>query len=1187
MTSNGSFYIQESSLYSNDDANTTTATTEINVSANISQVEMNENIEYAQVSGNSTTIADGTQVEVSQSIANTRPDENVQLDSCIQSVEDLHLGGSIQQFEYQEVVAQPNGIHVNPEESQSLNYVSVDAHSSQPELQYDSYVSLDAHSSQPELQYDSYAQNNSISNATLNAQTDFQLQQNAYSQASIQSEEIIQQDSYSFGGPQQSQSPLSMNPNQVYNQPQDYGGANAYAQVTTNTNTNDLSQSSIGESATYGLDVSSVTDKELTQDYYAVDADIEEGSTTSFSVGLNYSTTDDNSVNTVAAVNAGIGVVSAAVNVLSGDTMTAVQNVASSTVNAFSDPVATVQAVSNIVMSGARIGSSIGSWNEGRQKRKESQAQYAAVHGATNPSVISKVTVATQIDETLLVLSVLGQRLVLLEVVNLGELPQALAICRTACSQADSGDLLACFDTLDGTLQYTVTAALFFCAACWPMHIYRGFGTGVLNNFLWGCLHPDHRVAQTGGFTLVDRWIAFLKSMPREVQLLNRIPNGLSRIVPTYGKNERMERRRLMNAYKQLIREIEAKGHPQPRDRSFRVVSWHIPFATWNSPFTFKSSGHSCEDSIRWQMDPGRLLHAWTIGGHLDLNYGEMMWLPPGVAESIARWLVGLPGTTFKLLPSSAFDYSHLRLSDDTRRVILEEGFETVKAVRDPQAEHRRPITNQNMFVPAPPPIIRRRPIHTLNPNTAVVSQPPHQQSLVTQTTIPRPLAHQSAAQQHTTPHNLTHPAIGNHTNPIPHMNQQTIYRPTNQQQVQQQGSFPIKPVVNTPQQTAHLGAAHQNAMPSMIPRPAGPLPQHISSSAAVPPSNVPAHVVVSSMAYSPLAEHPPPNYQRLSSMPNIHCANQEGQHAIQPMGNQLQKQRIPSMPNFQHGLPHSSQHSSPSLSSVNAVSSNQDSSIHLNQHMQPNASQPPHQNPQGAHESLPKLDDSTELSRKIPMGGFSMSSPPQPLPSAAPHHSMAPGNPPVNPINRRPINPSSNSIPEGLSADSTAYPNRFSSNPQAQSPVSSMSRTSTVSSHHSSSSHSSAQPQSSMSSYTSQSTPTTSPPAPNFDPTPAPVSSFVTQQPQYPFPPITQQPAVTKPGSVKRRPAPPPPPPPEPIYRKVRAIHPFSAAEESELGFAVGDVLEVLKDDSDDGWLEARLDGKIGGIPASYVENI
>lgn len=192
--------------------------------------------------------------------------------------------------------------------------------------------------------------------------------------------------------------------------------------------------------------------------------------------------------------------------------------------------------------------------------------------------------------------------------------------------------------------------------------------------------------------------------------MLTRLPAGLNRIVRTYEKTKKNERRRLMGAYKEFVRELESRGHPQARDGSFRIVSWHFPFATWNSPYKFKNAGHSFDDCLRWQMDARRSLHAWTIGGHLDLMHGELMWLPAGVAESLARWLLGLPGMKFKLVPSSAFDYSNLRLTPAVRRIMFEEGFETMKAIRDTQADLFNPLIPRNIFVPAPP-SVRRRPI--------------------------------------------------------------------------------------------------------------------------------------------------------------------------------------------------------------------------------------------------------------------------------------------------------------------------------------------------------------------------------------------------------------------------------------------------------------------------------------------
>lgn len=143
---------------------------------------------------------------------------------------------------------------------------------------------------------------------------------------------------------------------------------------------------------------------------------------------------------------------------------------------------------------------------------------------------------------------------------------------------------------------------------------------------------------------------------------------------------------------------LNPKAIPRPETVVSGVVSWHFPFANWNSPYKFKSVGHSFDDCLRWKMHAGRILHAWTIGGHLDLMHGELMWLSAGVAESLARWLLGLPGMKFKLVPSSAFDYSNLRLTPAVRRIMFEEGFETMKAIRDPQADLFNPLIPRNIF---------------------------------------------------------------------------------------------------------------------------------------------------------------------------------------------------------------------------------------------------------------------------------------------------------------------------------------------------------------------------------------------------------------------------------------------------------------------------------------------------------
>jgi hypothetical protein len=71
-------------------------------------------------------------------------------------------------------------------------------------------------------------------------------------------------------------------------------------------------------------------------------------------------------------------------------------------------------------------------------------------------------------------------------------------------------------------------------------------------------------------------------------------------------------------------------------------------------------------------------------------------------------------------------------------------------------------------------------------------------------------------------------------------------------------------------------------------------------------------------------------------------------------------------------------------------------------------------------------------------------------------------------------------------------------------------------------------------------------------------------------------------PQAPRRRPVPQPPAP----TRKVKAINDFAPESAEELGFAAGDIIEILDDKLDDGWWTGRLSGKTGLIPSPFVED-
>ncbi|CAO3663751.1 unnamed protein product [Umbelopsis ramanniana] len=72
------------------------------------------------------------------------------------------------------------------------------------------------------------------------------------------------------------------------------------------------------------------------------------------------------------------------------------------------------------------------------------------------------------------------------------------------------------------------------------------------------------------------------------------------------------------------------------------------------------------------------------------------------------------------------------------------------------------------------------------------------------------------------------------------------------------------------------------------------------------------------------------------------------------------------------------------------------------------------------------------------------------------------------------------------------------------------------------------------------------------------------------------------------KKPAPPPPapsPPAEPANPQYKCLYPFSSGESGEIAFEKDDIIEVLKNDDENGWWLARKDGIEGWVPSNYLE--
>jgi myosin-1 len=72
------------------------------------------------------------------------------------------------------------------------------------------------------------------------------------------------------------------------------------------------------------------------------------------------------------------------------------------------------------------------------------------------------------------------------------------------------------------------------------------------------------------------------------------------------------------------------------------------------------------------------------------------------------------------------------------------------------------------------------------------------------------------------------------------------------------------------------------------------------------------------------------------------------------------------------------------------------------------------------------------------------------------------------------------------------------------------------------------------------------------------------------------------------KKPVPPPPapsPPAEPSIPTYKCLYPFSSGEAGEIAFEKDDIIEVLKNDDENGWWLARKDGIEGWVPSNYLE--
>jgi hypothetical protein len=298
---------------------------------------------------------------------------------------------------------------------------------------------------------------------------------------------------------------------------------------------------------------------------------------------------------------------------------------------------------------------------------------------------LSDFKASTAVDDTTdiyVVLATLGVHLFPLNVINFHDLPQArqavLDSLTCTCSQLSDR-----FIALAPNLQDVVTCGMIFSAECYPMPIYFGFGAAARQEWTWATECFEKETCQR-----LHASLAVLKETleRKEFWLLKKSPVGMDKITPRPTKWIKKERKDLEKAREELVTKLTKRGFPQPKDKSFSVNSWWIPFATWDSEFALFNEGQTFQRAVRWQCDPGRLLYAFIVNREINLREGELMLVPAGPAEVLVRWLEGLNGISLKVVPEGELEFQKLKLGSSARNTLQFMSRQDAYVIRDAKA---------------------------------------------------------------------------------------------------------------------------------------------------------------------------------------------------------------------------------------------------------------------------------------------------------------------------------------------------------------------------------------------------------------------------------------------------------------------------------------------------------------------
>lgn len=393
-----------------------------------------------------------------------------------------------------------------------------------------------------------------------------------------------------------------------------------------------------------------------------------------------------------------------------------------------SDPISLSIDIALTAFNAIKAGAAIGQWWETRKANQP----------AASPSLLNAEGSITHyrqsLDDIYLVLATLGQRLLFLDVIDHRILPEArnATLEALAIGDPEEGLLRSHFEQTinNDVVQYAISCAMVFCAECWPMHMWQGFGCGVMNFTRWASLINSNNLCSQ-----MDDSIAALKSKPHDWQLLKKSASRIGQFEPYIGLYPKPKAKMMKSLFKDLCENLEKRGftQPLPPRNQVKITNWSFVHSSWAGDYMYSNVGHGYKALCTSQSDPGKFLYAWTVGRRAELRPGEAIYLAEDHIRPLAEWLEGLNGMSFKIFRNSELDYSAVKFKYRSKKFNMAHTGNELGVTEDASImvlnpdlsptklhDHKAPEVQVDLVVSPP----SSPPASPLSPLSPVVSSP-------------------------------------------------------------------------------------------------------------------------------------------------------------------------------------------------------------------------------------------------------------------------------------------------------------------------------------------------------------------------------------------------------------------------------------------------------------------------------